>query len=206
MKALFIKGMTVKHTAKMESMVSFSTSNLVNTFCEKMKTIEGSICKRCFANNQLKMQPSTAKKLAANDWVKYDVIKKKDAPFINAAYFRFEAFGELSTMQQLENYMTIAKNNKHCNFTLFTKRADLLRAFSGKKPTNFLIMLSSPMINKQAEADGISDLIHGVFTVYDKKCVKDKEIKINCGSKKCIDCLLCYKKSKKLRVINELLK
>lgn len=207
MKAAFIKGMTVKHTKKMESMVSFSTSNLVNTFCEKMKAIEGSICKRCFANNQLKMQPATAKKLAGNDWIKYDIIKKKDVPFINSAYFRFEAFGELNTMQQLLNYMEIAKYNKHCNFTLFTKRADLLRSFEGKKPTNFLIMLSSPMIDKQVEVDDKLDkLINGVFTVYSKKGVEDKGVKINCGSKKCIECLLCYKKSRKIRVINELLK
>ena len=203
----FLNGMTVNHTKKMQGMVSFSTSNLCNKFCDKMKDTKGSICQKCFADRQLKIQKSTANKMERNNWIKYDTLIKENTPFINNAYFRFESFGELETMQQLKNYMNIAKYNKHCNFTLFTKRADLLNRFEGKKPANFLIMLSSPLINKQViPNEKIESLINGIFTVYDKKTIEEKDIKINCGSLKCIECLACYKKGKKTKIINEMLK
>ena len=207
MKNEILKGMTVNHTQKMQGMVSFSTSNLCNEFCEKMKNVEGSICKKCFADKQLKIQPNTGQKMFRNDWVKTEEISKKDVPFFNSAFFRFEAFGELETMTQLENYMMLAKYNKHCNFTLFTKRLDLLNKFEGKKPKNFLIMLSSPLINKPTEVnEKVDKLINGIFTVYTKETVVKENVKINCGSKKCIECLACYKKGAKTKQISELLK
>ena len=42
------------------------------------------------------------------------------------------------------------------------------------------------------------------FTVWDKETAKT--VNINCGDRKCIDCLACYKKNSKITAINEIIK
>lgn len=199
-----LKAITWKHSGKMLGIHSLSTSNLDNKFCEKMKAVDGSICQKCFADKQLRCRPTNRNKFRDNDFLKYTKLKKGDIPFINSAYFRFESFGELETMIQLENYIQIAKNNKHANFALFTKRADLLKKLKSK-PSNMQIVLSSPLINKPVNADNIK-VVNKIFTVWDKEQAIKEGIDIQCGKRKCIECLICYKKAKGKKYINELLK
>ena len=44
-----------------------------------------------------------------------------------------------------------------------------------------------------------------VFTVYTEKHATDNNITINCGTRKCLNCLKCYKNNN-IVIINELLK
>ncbi|MGL6100397.1 MAG: GP88 family protein [Fusobacteriaceae bacterium] len=204
-KKLILEGLTTNHTAKMEGMVSFSTDTTTNKFCESMSKCTGSICEKCFARTMHKRLPSFSVKISRNEWVKNVVLNKCDIPFLNVAYFRLEAFGELENMIQLENYIKMAKFNSHANFALWTKRVDLLEKLEIKKPKNLNIIVSSPMINKQvALSETVEKMVDGIFTVYDK--VQSETVKINCGENKCIECLKCYKKSAKMKIINEVLK
>lgn len=208
-KEMITKGLTVKHTGKMEGIISFSTSTNTNPFCNKMRSIEGCICQKCYAYRMSRAYRDDWKeKYIRNEWIKTEVLEKKDVPFINAAYFRFEAFGELETFTQLLNYLTIAKYNPHCNFALWTKRVDFIDCLDlAHKPKNINIIISSPIMNKQLQlTDKIKSKVDGVFTVYDKKTVESEGVPVNCGSKKCVECLACYKKSRTFKVINELVK
>lgn len=208
-KEMITKGLTIKHSGKMEGMVSFSTNTANNPFCNKMRSIEGCICSKCYAYKMTRrFSKRFSDKLDANEWIKTEVLEKKDVPFINAAYFRFEAFGELETFTQLLNYLTIAKYNPHCNFALWTKRVDFIYCLDlDHKPKNVNIIVSSPTMNKQLQlTDKIKSKVDGVFTVYDKSTVDSEGVPINCGSRKCVECLACYKKSKTFKVINELVK
>lgn len=208
-KEMITKGLTLQHTGKMESIISFSTSTNTNPFCEKMRSIEGCICQKCYAYRMSRAYHKGWKeKYIHNDWIKTTSVFKEDVPFINAAYFRFEAFGELETFNQLLNYIIIAEKNKHCNFALWTKRIDLINELDPAiKPKNLNIIISSPIMNKQLQlTDSIKSKVDGIFTVYDKKTAESEGIPINCGHKKCAECLACYKKSKTFKVINELVK
>ncbi|MGL4999371.1 MAG: GP88 family protein [Cetobacterium sp.] len=203
-KTFFKIGTTTNHTAKMEGMSSFSTDTMSNEFCNAMRKCEGSVCSKCFSARMHNRLKNFTKKMVANGWIKHMEIKKCDVPFVNSAYFRFEAFGELSNMVQLNNYITIAKGNPHCMFALWTKRTDLLLQLK-TKPRNLNIIVSSSQINKQKKLPvEIVHLVSSIFTVYDKKGCES--VTINCGDKKCVECLACYKKVKGIQVINEKLK
>lgn len=182
LKEKIMQGLTIKHNGKMEGMLSFSTSTTHNEFCQKIRQIKGTICEKCFANRMCKMYGDKfIEKYYRNEWIKTTEIKKEDVPFLNVAYFRFEAFGELETLQQLKNYCTIAKYNKHCNFAVWTKRLDIIKQFNLKdKPKNLNIIISSYKINKpMALTEDIKEKVDGLFTVYDKNTTE--KITINCG-------------------------
>lgn len=209
MKDLFIKGITSKHTGKMERMLSFSTSTANNNFCTCMRNINGSVCQKCYAYRMVKrLGAGFRNKLVNNEWIKYTTLEKKDIPILNAGYFRFESFGELETLTQLENYFKIAKYNPQTRFALFTKRSDLLRRVDKDlKPSNMNIILSSIQLNKPTDyLYEIQDLIDAVFTVYTKEYAKENNITISCGDRKCIECLKCYNHHNGIIYINELVK
>ncbi len=209
MNDLFIKGITSKHTGKMQRMLSFSTSTANNNFCNCMRNIDGSVCQKCYAYRMTRrFGDGFRNKLINNEWIKYTPLEEKDIPRLNTSYFRFEAFGELETLLQLENYFKIAKYNPQTRFALFTKRSDLLVLVDKElKPSNMNIILSSIKLNKPTDClDGIKDLIDAVFTVYTKEYAKENNIQVSCGDKKCIQCLKCYNHHNGIIYINELVK
>ena len=75
-----------------------------------------------------------------------------------------------------------------------------------KKPSNLIVIYSSPVLNKAVNVDvlkAVYPFIDKVFTVYDKEHAGS--VNINCGSNHCLSCLKCYKK-RTTDVINERLK
>jgi hypothetical protein len=64
-----------------------------------------------------------------------------------------------------------------------------------------VLIYSDPIINGNNE---LPEGFDKVFTVYTKQYVKENNIDINCGGKKCKDCLLCYVGDEKL--IRELMR
>ena len=205
-----------KHGGKMRGLLSISTACTACELCRKrhgegkitfkeaQKIIDAiCICLFCYSFDMLRRYPSLKKKLEDNTkFYCYNDLKDSDIPFINAAFFRFEAFGDLINIQQFKNYCTIARNNKHCTFTLFTKNAFIISSaleMCGLKiPDNMIIIYSNPMMNTTQELDEVKkkySFIDKVFNVYSPAGAEHFNKCINCGARSCAKCLKCYKKS-----------
>lgn len=198
---------TIKHTGKMEGMASLSTSCTCNSFCKNRSCNKSLICSHCYAERQMKMYHNLEKCLIKNtEILTSKILDKSELPIINFLYFRFESFGDLININQVINYFNICRKNPKVHFALWTKNpfiiADTIRE-GHVKPRNLQIIYSSPRINIVNEPK--YDFIDKIFTVYDKKYIKENDININCGAEKCITCGKCYNKSK-VRYINEMIK
>ena len=203
------------HTGKMYGIQSISTSCACNRFCAMRAQEKTSICSHCYAQAQLKRYKTLSAKLESNyEFYNNVVLTESDIPFINQSVFRFESFGDLESVTQFANYCMIAKCNANTRFTLWTKNLFIVNAYldnKGKIPRNLYIIVSSPVINKVYDVSNISERlkkhVSAVFTVYDKKFAADNDIEINCGGRKCIECMRCYSLNHDRTVyINELLK
>ena len=208
--------LTLKHNGKMKGLGSLSTSVLLNEQCKKNALIEGSICQKCYAIKQLKcFKKNFPEAMEHNTKILTSgIIPKKYLPVINFKYFRFEAFGDLNNTTQFINYINICNKNKSTNFAIWTKNPhiidEVINELGYKKPKNLIIIVSSLFINNQFNLDLYHyskrySFIDKIFTVYDKNYIKENDININCGSKNCAGCLICYKKNK-IKYINEVLK
>ena len=191
---------TTKHNDKMENMQSLSTSSLTNPQCIKNAKVKGSICEKCFSNRLQKRCTNLKTKLDSNTYAltKIDLSENPALiPMINASYFRFEAFGDLHNALHAKNYFTIASANPDTHFALWTKNPAFIQMAIDKwgleKPDNLQIVLSSMFINKPSDCKWF--FVDKIFTVYSKECIESEGIDINCGSKKCFECRLCYRKN-----------
>lgn len=198
---------TTKHSGKMEGMVSISTSVTTNERCAKNAQIKGSICEKCFAAKQMKVFPTMEKPMVENQRIlTSEVLPLEKLPVINNIYFRFEAFGDLNNSTQVKNYFNICYKNPRVKFALWTKNPDFVEqaiADGYEKPENLNIVLSSLFINK--ERKNVFPFVDKVFTVYDPTFIEENNVEINCGSRNCFDCGLCYEKNN-VNIINEKLK
>lgn len=198
---------TTKHTGKMSGMASISTAVTTNERCAKNAQIEGSICQKCFASKQMKIFPSMEKPMVENQRIlTSEILPTEKLPIINNIYFRFEAFGDLNNATHVINYFRICYKNPKVKFALWTKNPDFVAeaiARGYEKPHNLNIVLSSLFINK--ERKNAFNFVDKIFTVYDDNYIKENKIEINCGSKNCFTCGLCYEKNE-ITVINEKLK
>lgn len=198
---------TIKHTGKMEGMQSLSTSCLCNTYCKSRSADVKTVCKHCYAQRQMYMYKNLEKCLRKNtELLNNRILNDEEIPLINAAYFRFESFGDLNSWIQVANYFNMCNKNKNVHFALWTKNPWIIHEAISKgykKPNNLQIILSSVILNVQAETK--YDFIDKIFTVYDKDYIKENDIVINCGSKSCLACHQCYVKNN-VRYVNEKLK
>lgn len=209
---------TRDHTGKMEGINSISTSVLLNEFCQAQRKIKGSICSHCYAQAMAEMYSALGKKLAENTAVLTSgILPIECLPTTEGMdIFRFEAFGDLNNMNQLQNYMNIVKKNPRTRFTLWTKRFGLVhRYFSENKvPDNFTLIISSMKLNKPVSLEQLKKLGKfkkgqlKSFTVYDFKFIKKTGMTssdINCGSRSCFGCRICYD-ANEIEEIKEILK
>ena len=109
---------------------------------------------------------------------------------------------DLNNEIQLTNYLNIVRKNPSTRFTLWTKRYSLVEKYFTEHdvPDNFTLIISSLMINtkisltflKKTGKFKLGQLKS--FTVYDYDYIKEhwKEMDINCGSRFCLGCRLCY--------------
>ena len=198
---------TTKHSGKMSGMVSISTSVTTNERCKKNASIEGSICEKCFASKQMRVFPTMEKPMVENQRIlTSSVLPMELLPTINNLYFRFEAFGDLNNDIQVMNYFNLCYKNPKTNFALWTKNPDFIESAikqGYKKPENLNIVLSSLFINQERKSK--YDFVDKIFTVYDPKYIEENEVSINCGSRNCFECGLCYEKNN-VTIINEKLK
>lgn len=194
-----------KMTGKLDGIIGVSSNPLINSFCEKMQNVDGSICQKCYSCRLL----TTARKSAIPSWTANasvlvsGIIDEKDLPFIPPdSFVRFNPHGELQNDVMLLNFCKIAELNPKSNFLLFTKRFDLIRRFKGKIPLNMSVIASAYYIDKPMEK--IPEGFNGVFNVVTEGFADEHKITVNCPLK-CKDCLKCWQKGKKT-VIYERLK
>ena len=200
---------TAQMTGKMEGFMSLSTSPLCNPLCMARRTVEGSICSKCYSCAMHKQYSALAKCLAKNTEVLTTTeIPIEEWPLVNAHAFRLESFGDVANEIQVKNYFNFCRRNRRTLFSVWTKNPEIYARVleSGvKKPRNLIIVLSSTMLNVQANAEKW-DFVDKVFTVYEPKYAKEHNVVINCGKRKCLNCMMCYSRVGSPVYINELLK
>ena len=200
---------TERMNGKMEGFMSLSTSPIQNPFCHIRQCIEGSVCSKCYAGAMCGRYSGLAKVLEKNfEILTTTEIPTKEWPLINAHAFRLEAFGDVANEVQVKNYFNFCRRNRRTLFSVWTKNYPIYHEVieSGvKKPANLIIIISSPLINHEADLS-LCPHADKVFTVYDKDFAKAFEVVINCGKRKCLSCMQCYSKAGSPTIINELLK
>ena len=198
---------TTNHTGKMRGMISLSTSCLCNKYCKAYAKDPKKVCHKCYAVTQMNYQKSMQPCFEKNTKILTEsVIPKEYLPIINAAVFRFEAFGDIQNETQVINYFNICKKNKHVNFALWTKNPAIIdRAIKSghAKPKNLQIVLSSHYLNKVADINRWS-FVDKIFTVFTKDYIEENNVKINCKGESCLLCQKCYHKNKEIYMNEEL--
>lgn len=214
-KMAYINYSITTHNGKMTGIPSISTSCLCNPHCMARSQDPELICYNCYAMGYCDYRKSLREKLKTNTifYTTYD-IPKTAVPLINTLYFRFESFGDLVNETQVKNYFTIARVNKNVNCALWTKNPWIIKKAienGAKKPSNLKIIYSIPEINKVITIETYNAIkkeypfIDAIFTVHDKKSINENGININCGGKSCMECgFNCYRKSCRIRLINEM--
>lgn len=197
-------------TGKMEGMTVITTAMCNNPNCERLSHIEGAICQQCYSKTALAYRKNVKECYITNgEILSSGIIPTNQIPYINSNFCRLESHGDLFNETHLENYLKVCKKNPQTSFALWTKQYDLVYEYfkTHKAPRNLTLVISSLMMNKQMDIQRYKNLglKVKVFTVYSKEYLAEhSDVKINCGGRKCIDCLRCYKG--KETVINELLK
>ena len=183
-----------KMTGKLEGLRAISTNTTTNDYCTKQynKKDSKNICTFCYSQEMLlTYRKNMALALQRNsDIIGKKIIHEDGLPIILDAFFRFNAHGELINEINLINYVNIALKNPHCNFSLWTKRFDIVSKYfkDNKKPKNFILIYSNPKINNILKV--VPKYFDKTFNNVKEDLKKEKQ---NCTGQKCKDCLLCYK-------------
>lgn len=181
-------------TGKMEGIPAISTSVLSNPVCAARSRISGSICQKCFAQNTVSNYGALRDHVTDNYMVLNSrLLSADELPAVYSDICRLEAFGDLASVIQARNYIRIAKKNPWCTFAIWTKNpAYLDKAIQAEgKPENLICILSSNFINRVDSAARWNWVDH-VFTVYSPDYIDSNDISINCGGRKCRECMRCY--------------
>ncbi len=181
-------------TGKLEGLRAISTNTVSNSFCQKMFNSgkEDNICTKCYSNKMLRtyrknMEPALQRNSDLLSKHVSDSILK--ATRIMEAFIRINAHGELINEQHLANIVRLAELKPHCNITLWTKRADIVRKFFNvhDKPSNLILIFSNSLIGNIMKKPPRH--FDKTFNNVPESMHKEKQ---NCTGQKCADCLLCY--------------
>ena len=144
-----------KGAFKLEGINSLNTNTLTNDYCIKQnKKGINIICNWCYSFTLLKGFRSNMVKLLEKNSLLLSLFIIPDN-FVLTVYttiFRFHSHGELHNETHLINLINICNRNKHCTFTLWTKRNDLIKKYFDKNnyltsPSNLILIYSNPKIN-----------------------------------------------------------
>jgi hypothetical protein len=187
---------------KMDGIQSLNTLPTTNEFCMKQRENKDTVCSACYCK-KLEFYGGIKGSFGHNAKVLSEsIIPESELPYINAGQFRFNSFGELINVTHYINLVNLAKKNKHCTFALWTKRVDIVHNARVRKPYNLILIKSSLLKDVQEK---LPRGFNKVFTVFSKQYIEDNGIEINCGSKHCMSCNLCYTHNT-LVYVNEKLK
>jgi hypothetical protein len=196
-------------SGKLAGIRSINTSPVDNPFCIKMSKNPNTICSKCYS---IRMIESGYRKNCLPAWRRMGEILSSDLLDVSEIrpcktdLIRFSSHGELINLTHLENLIQIAKVNSQSVCCLFTKRKDILSQLKQDIPANMLIVYSNPIIDHPLYTADIPEKADKVFNVFTKKYAEENKIDINCGKKRCKDCLYCYTHRFTPNVINELIK
>lgn len=179
----------------MESFRSINTPVEQNPYYASMAKNPNTICSHCYARNMEKRFPALREKLIPNSKIlssplSTDQIK---ALAITDKAFRFHSTGELINEQHLLNFYAIAIAYPSTIFSLWTKRADIIRSIEKQniaKPPNMILIYSSPLVGHIYNQKDLPAAFDKIFTVHNNA----PAAMINC-KKSCKDCMLCYTKN-----------
>ena len=195
-------------SGKLAGLNAINTSPNTNPFCQKMKENDCAICSKCYS---IKMTQSYRKsadmvwqesgKILSNHRFDPDRI-----PFLNMAFLRISAHGELINETHFLNILAIAKGNPHCTVVMWTKRTDIVSNVLDRlpfmKPDNLIIIFSVPRINDTRQDP--PKHFDKTFSVVEP----DHELakSVNCGARRCVACQKCYQKDNGITQLIEILK
>ena len=207
---------------KLQDFQAISVNTLTNEFCQDMHNTKRSdvICKKCYSFATLESKrfgSNLENALQRNSDLLSKPLDKDCIPFINAAYFRFNAHGELINRTHFENYILIARHNPNCRFALWTKRKDIvnlvkrdMKQNSDEFPNNLILVWSNPVVDDvhwtpprnfnyvfnnvtedPIDVPYLTDFRDPASPVYTKPALPNVHYK-PCTGQKCKDCLNCY--------------
>ena len=190
----------VNHNAnKLQGISSISSSVHDNCFCKARQALKNCICKFCYAYNQQSYQTGLKEHNILNGIILRNILIPvkffKVLPIL-FPYLRIESFGDVANVIQARNYIRIIKAfpGKRCaiwskNIMIWKKAFDL-----EGKPKNTTYVHSSSELNKPDNIDKEKySFVDHVFTVYTADYIKKHNIIINCGGKKCLECIIAKK-------------
>ena len=195
-------------SGKMEGIPAISTSVFLNPYCAARAKDPNSICSHCYARATVERYKDLNRHIEENTSVLAELVPVELLPRFKktVGIVRFEAFGDLFSETQAINYFRIAEANPHVKFALWTKNKGIARRAVEMyyKPDNLQLVYSANKIN---EPEPLPLYFDKVFTVWSdaETCAADGYGEINCGSRQCADCAVCYLE-KYTALINELLK
>ena len=196
---------TKKMTGKLEGISSLNTDPFSNPFCMKMSAQPKSVCSQCYSQAMLKAYRKSCQKPWAENGENLSkrLLTPQELPVIKKSIFRFSAHGEIINKTMYLNYLAIARNNPDTSFTVWTKRKDIIAKIGKAGVNNIILIYSSPILNDLNPV--VPTNFDKVFTVYTPDVAGPNDVKINCGKKKCIECMSCYSQNDTTH-INEIVK
>lgn len=200
---------------KLEGISSISSSVHDNFFCKCRQNIVDCICKYCYAYNQQSYQTGLKEHNIINGLILRNVlipVTAFKALHFLFPYIRIESFGDVANVIQARNYIRIIKAFPSKRCAIWSKNIAIWnQAFILEgKPKNTTYVHSSSKLNKPEQIDREKySFVDHVFTVYTKAYAKKNGIVINCGGRKCMECIIakknCYYRNTEF-YINELKK
>ena len=205
---------------KLEGIASISSSVCDNERCKAWRKIKDCICALCYAYNQQAYQTGLREHNVINGIILRNTlipVKAFKALTIVFPYLRIESFGDVANVIQARNYIRIIKAFPRKRCAIWSKNLEIWdKAFAEEgKPGNTTFVASSPFLNKPYDESIVKKypFIDHIFTVYTKAYAKKHNIVINCGGRKCLNCIKkrinCYFRTgenNKTLFINELKK
>ena len=186
----------VNHTSnKLEGICSISSSVHDNLFCKARTKLKDCICKHCYAASQQARHTGLKEHNILNGIILRNVlipVKYFKLLKIIFPYIRIESFGDVQNVIQARNYIRIIKAFPRKRCAIWSKNLYIWeQAFAAEgKPNNTTYVHSSSYLNKPDNIDKQRfSFVDHVFTVYTEEYIKQYNIKINCGGKKCMECL-----------------
>ena len=174
-------------------------------FCEKASHCAGWICQKCYARRMNKRYINSLIRHAANVailMVRDFTSAELAAMSASALYVRINSDGETPNATSARNILKWAgrPENKARNIGYWYKNTPAIREAleTVKKPSNVILVQSSPITGKTAEWDGISDVIFTVFETLEEVNAAIAAGARRCNGVKCKDCgWKCYQKQHK---------
>jgi len=192
-------------TGKLKGIPAICTNTKSNPFCQSMQK-SNSICKYCYSQRML----DGVRKNCEPSWennsklLSESILDISMLPKTKPGIFRLMAHGELINNVHAINLMNIIKKNPQTTFAWWTKRKSLVTDLLEKdKPNNLIMVYSNSKIDDPTPS--VPKYFDKVFSVYTKDGSESTGNTINCGSKSCTSCMLCYTFNK-ITHINELIK